>query len=57
MNAGRFPRSTREAFAHERFPAIEHYRRPWNERVTGWLGLVGTLSLFALLGVILAYRG
>lgn len=24
----RFPRSMREAFPHERFPAVEHYRRP-----------------------------
>lgn len=26
-------RSTREAFAHERFPAVEVYRRPLSERV------------------------
>jgi hypothetical protein len=57
MSAIRFARSTREAFPCERFPAIEHYRRPWPERAAGWLGIVGTLSLFAFIGVLLAWRG
>jgi hypothetical protein len=53
----KFPRSTREAFPHERFPAVEHYRAPLVQRLAGWLGVIGTLALFAILGVLLAWRG
>jgi hypothetical protein len=34
-----------------------HYRRPWAERFSGLLGILATLALFALLGVLLAWRG
>ena len=44
MMATRFYRSTREAFACERFPAIEKYRRPLTERIAGLL-LAGVLGL------------
>jgi hypothetical protein len=53
----RYFRSTREAFPCERFPAVEIYRRPWAERAAGWLGVVGTLALFAFIGILLAIRG
>jgi hypothetical protein len=57
MSTGRFYRSTRDAFPCERFPAIEHYRRPWPERAAGWLGILGTLALFAFIGVLASWRG
>ena len=53
----KFYRSTREAFPSERFPAVEIYRRTWPERAAGWLGVIGTLSLLAFIGVLLAWRG
>ena len=34
-----------------------HYRRPWAERFSALLGIAATLALFALLGVLLAFRG
>lgn len=51
----RFPRSTREAFTYERFPATEGpYRRNTFARqlarVSVWLGA------FALMGVLIAWR-
>ena len=47
----RFFRSTREAFAHERFPAIEGpYRRPTIWRAV--LGFVAFFALIVLIGVI-----
>lgn len=52
----RFARSTREAFACERFPAVEGPYRP----PARWLPLAGWVSLFGLLaaiGVLLAWRG
>jgi hypothetical protein len=33
-----------------------HYRAPWHHRAANWLGVLGTLLLFAILGVILAWR-
>ena len=51
----RFARSTREAFAHERFCAVEVYRAPrWYWRALGW---ACTFGLLALLGAMLAWRG
>lgn len=52
----RFPRSTREAFACERFPAIFGPYRPPSRAMT-WLGLACTLALCAAIGVLLAWRG
>lgn len=43
----RFALSTREAFPIERFPAVEHYRRPLGERIYGAL-------LATVIGVCLA---
>jgi hypothetical protein len=57
MSCGRFPRSTREAFPCERFPAIEFYRRPWAERFSRLLGWLTTFGLLAFLGVLFAWRG
>lgn len=53
---GRFPRSTREAFPAERYPAVEGPYRPgaWWLRAVGW---VVTLALLATIGVMLAWRG
>ena len=58
MRPGKFYRSTREAFAVERFPAVfGPYRRPLLERwsvALGWICLVG---LLIGIGVLLAWRG
>lgn len=56
MSGPRFARSTREAFACERYPAVfgPYRQEAWWLRAVGW---VVTLGLFALLGVLLAWRG
>lgn len=53
----RFYRSTREAFPHERYPAIEVYRAPVLHRVWRAIGWVCTFGLLAAIGVLLAWRG
>ena len=57
MSNRRFARSTREAFAVERFPAIEVYRAGFFARWARPLSWVVTLGLFAAIGVMLAWRG
>ena len=55
-NAGlRFYRSTREAFASERFPAVfGPYRRlRWGQTAV----IVATMAIWAAIGVMLAWRG
>ena len=53
---GRFPRSTREAFACERYPAIEGPFRSQSiwPAVLGFLAFMG---LMAALGVLAVWRG
>lgn len=53
----RFPRSTREAFPIERYPAIEIYRAPPLSRWARPLSWLVTLGLMAGIGVLLAWRG
>lgn len=53
----RFPRSTREAFPHERFFAIEVHRAPLLSRWARPLSWLVTLGLLASIGVMLAWRG
>ena len=50
---GRFSRSTREAFADERFPAIEIYRV---SRKPAIIYAVVMFACFAGIGVMLAWR-
>lgn len=56
MNGPRFARSTREAFACERYPAIEGPYRP-PQRWLLALGYLCTLGLLGGIGVLLAWRG
>ena len=54
--SGRFARTTREAFACERYPAMSGpYRRPPMWRAV--IGFVCFFAVIALLGVIAAWRG
>jgi hypothetical protein len=53
----RFHRTTREAFAHERFPAIEVHRAGWLARWGHVAATVSTLGLLAVIGLMLAWRG
>ena len=56
MRFARHHRSTREAFADERFPAVfGPYRAPG--RLARVIGNLFTLALLAGVGVLLAWRG
>ena len=51
----RFPRSQMDVWPWH--GVLTHYRRPLAERVGKLIGSAAVLSVFALLGVLLAYRG
>lgn len=56
MSPARFHRSTREAFAAERFPALfGPFRR--RRQLRGMLTTGAALALWAGIGVLLAWRG
>lgn len=44
----RYPRSLREAFPADRFPTVEHYRRPSIATLETVAGVVVTLALVAM---------
>lgn len=52
----RFARSTREAFACDRFPAVEIYRAPLLARWWRPLSWLLFWATWAALGVLLAWR-
>ncbi len=59
MNTRRHPRTLAEAWPQHYAwrDVVTHYRRPLAERIGRLLSHAALLSLFALLGVLLAWKG
>lgn len=57
MNTRRHPRSLLEAWPAHYPQSVTHYRRPLAERVAAWIKTAAVLATFAVIGVLLAWRG